>query len=63
MFLKGYGMLDAYASWAITPQLKLAVEANNLTRTVRQSTYGVGNLARGTYADDRRYAVSLHLDL
>ncbi len=22
-----------------------------------------GDLARGTYADDRRYAVSLHLDL
>jgi len=61
--VKGYGMLDAYVSWAITPQLKLAVEANNLTRTVRHSTYGVGDLARGTYADDRRYAVSLHLDL
>lgn len=61
--IKGYGMLDAYASWAITPQLKLAVEANNLTRTVRRSTYGVGDLARGAYADDRRYAVSLHLDL
>ncbi|MFT7722994.1 MAG: TonB-dependent receptor [Roseateles sp.] len=61
--LKGYGMLDAYASWALTPQLKLAVEANNLTRTVRRSRYGIGDLARGSYADDRRYAVSLHLEL
>jgi outer membrane receptor protein involved in Fe transport len=62
IILKGYGMLDAYASWALTPSLKLAVEANNLTRTVRHSQYGIGDLPRGTYADDRRYAVSLHLN-
>lgn len=63
IYLKGYGMLDAYASWALTPQLKVAVEANNLTRTVRKSHYGVADMARGVYADDRRYAISLHLDL
>lgn len=61
--LKAYGMLDAYASWAFTSQLKLALEANNLTGTVRRSVYGVGDLARGTYADDRRYAISLHASL
>ena len=58
IILKGYGMLDAYASWALTPSLKLAVEANNLTRTVRHSQYGIGDLPRGTYADDRRYAAN-----
>ena len=63
IYLKGYGMLDAYVSWALTPQLKLAVEANNLTRTVRKSYYGIADMARGAYADDRRYAISLHLDL
>lgn len=61
--MKSYGMLDAYLSYALTPQVKLAIEANNLTGTVRRTTYGVDDLARGTYADDRRYALSLHVDL
>jgi TonB-dependent receptor len=63
VMMKGYGMLDAYISYAITPQVKLAIEANNLTGTVRHTYYGVDNLARGTYVDDRRYALSLHVDL
>ncbi|OYT87826.1 MAG: hypothetical protein CFE46_11905 [Burkholderiales bacterium PBB6] len=62
--MKGYGVVDAYLSYAITPQVKVALEANNITRTVRQSVYSaVGNLPRGTYVDDRRYALSVHVDL
>ncbi|MFZ2988635.1 TonB-dependent receptor [Ideonella sp.] len=61
--MKGYGMVDAYLSYALTSQIKLAVEGNNLTRTVRRSTYGIDNLPRGTYVDDRRFAVSLHVEL
>lgn len=61
--MKGYGTVDAYFSVALTPQVKLAIEGNNLTRTVRQSTYGVDGLPRGTYVDDRRYTLSLHMEL
>ena len=61
--MQAFGMVDAYISYAITPQVKVAVEGSNLTGTVRRSKYVAGDLARGTYADDRRYAVSLHVDL
>jgi TonB-dependent receptor len=63
IYVKGYGILDAYASYAITPHVKVAFEVNNLTHTVRRSEYGVDGQPMGSYADDRRYALSLHLDL
>ena len=63
IYMKGYGILDAYTSYAITSQLKLAFEVNNITRTVRRSEYGVTGQPMGSYADDRRYALSLHMDL
>ena len=63
IYMKGYGIMDAYASYAISKNLKVAVEVNNITRTVRHSYYGVNDQAMGSYADDRRYGLSLHLDL
>ena len=63
IYMKGYGIMDAYASYALTSHLKLALEVNNITRTVRRSYYGVTNQAMGSYSDDRRYGLSLHLDL
>lgn len=61
-YMAGYGMVDAYLSYALTRSLKLAVEANNLTRTSRHSYFGVSGLPYGRYVDDRRFAVSLHAD-
>lgn len=61
--MKGYGMLDAYVSYALTPKLKLALEANNLTRTVRRSEFSDYSLPRGSYSDDRRFAISLRAEL
>lgn len=61
--IKGYGMLDAYVSYSLTPKLKLALEANNLTRTVRRSEFSDYGLPRGSYSDDRRFAISLRAEL
>lgn len=63
VYMHGYGMVDAYMSFAINKHAKLAFEGNNLTRTVRRSYYGVDMMPRGTYVDDRRFALSLHMDL
>jgi len=63
VYMRGYGLLDAYFSYAINKRLKLAFEGNNLLRTVRQSYYGTTGQTLGTYVDDRRYALSLHLDM
>ncbi|MFZ6845016.1 TonB-dependent receptor [Undibacterium sp. RuTC16W] len=63
VYMKAYGMLDAYISYAISKNLKLAFEANNLTKTVRRSYYSIDNMPRGVYVDDRRFALSLHLDM
>ena len=60
---KGYGVVDAYLSYAFKPGFRLALEANNLTRTVRQTTYSDYRLPAATYVDDRRYAISLHMEL
>jgi outer membrane receptor protein involved in Fe transport len=56
-------MLDAYASYQLSKNLKLSVEANNLLRTKRTSYYAVDNLPRGTYADDRRFGLSLMAEM
>ena len=61
--MKGYGMVDAYLSYAITPRLRIALEGNNLTRTVRRSVFSDYGLPRGTYTDDRRFAISLRAEL
>ena len=61
--MKGYGMVDAYLSYALTPKLKIAIEGNNLTRTIRRSVFTDYGLPRGTYADDRRFAISLRAEL
>ncbi|WP_323143647.1 TonB-dependent receptor [Massilia phyllosphaerae] len=61
-YMDGYGLVDAYLSYGLSKTLKLAVEANNLTRTSRHSYYGVSGLPFGRYVDDRRFAVSLHAD-
>jgi len=63
IYMKGYGILDGYASYAINSHLKLAFEVNNITRTVRRSYYGINDQPMGNYGDDRRYALSLHMDL
>ena len=63
VYMEGYGLLDAYFSYAINKRLKLAFEGNNLLRTVRQSNYGVTGLPLGTYVDDRRFALSLHMEM
>jgi TonB-dependent receptor len=60
---KGYGVVDAYLSYAVRPGLKVALEGNNLTRTVRQTTYSDYRLPAATYVDDRRYAISVQLEL
>ncbi len=61
--MKAYGMVDAYVSYALTPKLRVAFEANNLTKTVRRSTFTDYQLPRGTYSDDRRFAISLRAEL
>lgn len=61
--MKGYGMVDAYLSYAISDKLKLALEGNNLGRTVRRSVFSDYGLPRGTYTDDRRFAISLRAEL
>jgi len=63
VYMDGYGMVDAYVSYAVTRQVKIAVEGNNLTRTSRRSSYGITGLPYGRYVDDRRFAVSLNLTL
>jgi TonB-dependent receptor len=63
IYMNGYGMLDAYASYAFNAHFKIAFEVNNILHTVRRSEYGIDGQPMGSYADDRRYAVSLHLDL
>ncbi|MBV8603825.1 MAG: TonB-dependent receptor [Pelomonas sp.] len=63
IYMKGYGILDGYASYSISSHLKVAFEVNNITRTVRRSYYGVNDQPMGNYGDDRRYALSLHMDL
>lgn len=60
---KAYGVMDAYLSYTFKPGFRLALEANNLTRTVRQTTYSDYRLPAATYVDDRRYAISLNVDL
>ena len=60
---KAYGVVDAYLSYAIKPGLKVALEGNNLSRTVRKSSYSDYKLPAATYVDDRRYAISLQLEL
>ena len=42
---------------------RVSVEANNLLRTKRTSYYAVDNLPRGTYADDRRFGLSLMAEM
>jgi TonB-dependent receptor len=61
--MKSYGMVDAYFSVNFKPGLKLGLEANNLTRTVRQTHFSDYGLPRGTYVDDRRVALSVHAEL
>jgi iron complex outermembrane recepter protein len=63
LYTEGYGMVDGYMSYALTKNLKLALEVNNLTRTSRRSYYGVTGTPFGRYVDDRRFALSLHADL
>ncbi|HEY8026894.1 MAG TPA: TonB-dependent receptor [Burkholderiaceae bacterium] len=63
VYMEGYGLLDAYFSYAIGKHVKLAFEGNNLLRSVRQSYYGVTGLPRGTYVDDRRYGLSMHVEM
>jgi TonB-dependent receptor len=63
VYMQGYGLLDAYFSYAVGKHVKLAFEGNNLLRTVRQSYYGVTGLPLGTYVDDRRYGLSLHVEM
>jgi iron complex outermembrane receptor protein len=60
--MAGYGLVDAYFSYALTEKLKLAFEGNNLTRTSRHSYYDVSGLPFGRYVDDRRFGISLHAD-
>ena len=60
---KGYGVVDAYLSYAFKPGLRLALEGNNLTRTVRKTSYSDYGLPAATYVDDRRYAISLLVEL
>ncbi len=61
--VKGYGMVDAYISYSLTDKIKIALEGNNLTNTVRRSYFSDYNLPRGTYADGRRFAISLRAEL
>ena len=63
VYMQGYGLLDAYFSYAVGKHVKLAFEGNNLLRTVRQSYYGVTGQPLGTYVDDRRYGLSLHVEM
>ncbi len=58
-YVDGYGMVDAYMSYALTKNFKLAIDANNLTRTSRRTTYGVSGLPGARYLDDRRIGISL----
>jgi iron complex outermembrane recepter protein len=60
---KAYGVVDAYLSYAIKPGLKVALEGNNLTRTVRKTSYSDYRLPAATYVDDKRYAISLQAEL
>ena len=59
----GYSVVDAYLSYAITPKVKVALEGNNLTRTVRRSSFSAYGLPNATYVDGRRIGVSLHVEL
>jgi TonB-dependent receptor len=62
-YMNGYGLVDAYASYQLTKNLKVAFEVNNLTRKSRSSYYGVTGTQFGRYADDRRFALSLQANL
>jgi TonB-dependent receptor len=63
VYMQGYGLLDAYFSYAVGKHVKLAFEGNNLLRTVRQSYFGVTGQPLGTYVDDRRYGLSMHVEM
>ncbi|GGY26276.1 TonB-dependent receptor [Pseudoduganella albidiflava] len=62
-YMNGYGLVDAYASYQLTKNLKVAFEVSNLTRKSRSSYYGVTGTQFGRYADDRRFGLSLQANL
>jgi iron complex outermembrane receptor protein len=62
-YMNGYGLVDAYASYQLTKNLKVAFEVSNLTRKSRSSYYGVTGMQFGRYADDRRFGLSLQANL
>jgi iron complex outermembrane recepter protein len=63
IYAKAYGMWDLYASYQLSKGMKLALSVNNLLETKRSTTYGVKDLPKATYADDRRIGLSLHGEL
>ena len=63
LYTDGYGMVDGYMSYAVNKAVKLSFEVNNLTRTSRRSSFGATGTPFGRYVDDRRFALSMHVDL
>lgn len=54
----GYGWLDASLRWRVNPQLTLALDGGNLTRTVRRSYFGSPTRPDAALLNDRQYSVS-----
>jgi iron complex outermembrane recepter protein len=63
IYAKAYGMWDLYASYQFSKGMKAAVSVNNLLETKRTTNYGIDNMPKATYADDRRVGLSLHFEL
>jgi iron complex outermembrane receptor protein len=63
IYAKAYGMWDLYGSYQLSKGMKLALSVNNLLETKRTTYYGVNNLPKATYVDDRRIGLSLHAEL
>lgn len=57
----GYGWLDASLRWRVNPQLTLALDGGNLTRTVRRSYFGSQTRPDAALLNDRQYSVSASL--
>lgn len=58
-YTKAYGWMDASVSYALTKDLSLSLEGNNLLRTKRESYYGRVTLPQNVYINDRQISANI----
>ena len=58
IYTRGYGWLDASASYRFSDRFSLSIEATNLLRTVRRSYYDVSTRPESSWINDRQISVT-----